>query len=518
VKGLALALAPLGTLFVGVLFAHVVDEPLRRREPYLPGIVASLFFAITLLFTWQLSTRELPIEYQLVGSNVELVITELGIFVAVAATLAGLLVSIYTIASDEHAGGSEVYFPLVFALVAGVIGIGFANDLFTLYVFFELMAVATYALVPFDVGRAEAVEAGFKYLVMNAVGAVLAIFGISLIFTTAGGTDAGATLALGELQTQLAGMTEPEIYPVYAGLLFITIGFGVKSALVPLHTWVPDAYSEAPSGISALLAGIATPAAVIAMIKCLAVFPLDTVPVGLMLMVFAVVTMTVGNLLALQQSDVKRLLAYSSIPHIGYVLFGFGIGFHYGFDIAFDGALFHILANVFMKGGAFLAVGVVLYQLRNTELAGVRDLESLEGIAYRMPVAAVTLSVAVLALAGVPPLAGFWGKLFIVLGAARVSDVGIGAVLALIVIGNSFLSLGYYLPLIKHMVARPDEGGVIESVQRAPTMLALPLALATLAMIVLGILPALGLEIVHPAVNYLVDLAGTAGFLGVMPW
>jgi proton-translocating NADH-quinone oxidoreductase chain N len=511
VNGLALALAPLGTLFVGVLFAHVVDAPLRRRTPHLPGIVASAFFAITLLFTWQLSTRTLPIDYRLVGGNVELQITELGIFVAFAATLAGLLVAIYTIASDEHAGGTEVYFPLMFALVAGVIGIGFANDLFTLYVFFELMAVATYALVPFDVERAAAVEAGFKYLVMNVVGALLAIFGISLVFTRVEGT-----LALSELQTQLAGMTEPEIYPVYAGLLFITIGFGVKSALVPLHTWVPDAYSEAPSGISALLAGIATPAAVIAMIKCLAVFPADTVPVGLMLMVFAVVTMTVGNLLALQQSDVKRLLAYSSIPHIGYVLFGFGIGFHYGFEVAFDGALFHILANVFMKGGAFLAIGVVLYQLRDTELGGVRDLDSLDGIGYRMPVAAITMSVAVLALAGVPPLAGFWGKLFIVLGAAQASG-GIGVLLALIVIGNSFLSLGYYLPLIRHLFASPDEGGVIEGVGRAPTLLALPLALATLAMVLLGVFPYLGLEIVHPAVERLVDGYAVLGFLGVMP-
>lgn len=494
-KGLALAIAPLGTLFVGVLFANVVDEPLRRREPHLPGIVASLFFAITLLFTWQLSTQPLPIEYELVGDNVELLITELGIFVAITATLAGLLVSIYTIASEEHTDGSEVYFPLVFALVAGVIGIGFANDLFTLYVFFELMAVATYALVPFHVERAAAVEAGFKYLVMNVVGAVLAIFGISLVFTTVEGS-----LQLSDMG-QLAGMAEPEVYPVYAGLLFITIGFGVKSALVPLHTWVPDAYSEAPSGISALLAGIATPAAVIAMIKCLAVFPAEVA--GLMLMVFAVVTMTVGNLLALQQSDVKRLLAYSSIPHIGYILFGFGIGFYYELGIAIDGALFHILANVFMKGGAFLAVGVVLYRLRNTELGGVRDLESLEGIAYRMPVAAITLSVAVLALAGVPPLAGFWGKLFIVLGAAKAGGVGIGALLALIVIGNSFLSLGYYLPVIKHLVATPEEGGVIENVRRAPTLLALPLALATLAMILLGIFPYLGLEIVHPAADLL---------------
>jgi proton-translocating NADH-quinone oxidoreductase chain N len=509
VKGLALALAPLGTLFVGVLFANVADEPLRRRAPHLPGIVASIFFAITLVFTvqlWQeLSTGTGPIDYRLVGSNVELQITELGIFVAIAATLAGLLVAIYTIKSDEHASGSEVYFPLVFALVAGVIGIGFANDLFTLYIFFEMMAVATYALVPFQVERAEAIEAGFKYLVMNAVGAVLAIFGISLVFTRAGGT-----LVLSEIQANLAGMSEPAIYPVYAGLLFITIGFGVKSALVPLHTWVPDAYSEAPEGVSALLAGIATPAAVIAMIKCLAVFPTATVPVGLLLMVFAVITMTVGNLLALQQTDVKRLLAYSSIPHIGYVLFGFGIGFHYGFGIAFDGALFHILANVFMKGGAFLAVGVVLYQLRDTELAGVRDLNSLEGIGYRMPVAAITLSIAVLALAGVPPLAGFWGKLFIVLGAAKASG-GVGALLALIVIGNSFLSLGYYLPLIRYLFASPDEGGVIEGLGRAPTGLALPLALATLAMIVLGILPYLGLEFVNPAADLL------QGYVGVAP-
>ena len=487
-----LAMAPLLALFAGIFATYLVGRIDHDRASEASGIVAVTAVLAALVGTWTLWTRSLPIEYAIGGAGVGVQVTALSIFLSVVACLLGLAVTVYTIAGTDDEGATELYDPLLLAAVAGVVGIGFAADLFSLYVFFEVMAVATYALVPFAVSRATAVEAGLKYVVLNTVGSLLAIFGVSLVYAETGGT-----LTFGGVAEALAGTTEVAT----AAVLFLVVGFGVKAAIVPLHTWVPDAYAESPASASALLAGLATPAAAVAMVKALSVFP-GTVPVGLLLVVFGAITMTVGNFLALGQRDLKRLLAYSSIPHVGYVIFGFGIGFHGGFGVAVDGALFHVLANALMKGGAFLAVGAIGYRLASTDVANPRHLDDLAGIGYRMPVAAGAIAVAVLALAGVPPLAGFWGKLLIVVGGAEVSG-WLGVALALLVVGNSFLSLGYYLPVLRSLFASPDDA--VGSAGRTPTLLALPILALTAGTILLGIVPSVGFDLVGPATEVLLS-------------
>ncbi|CCQ34137.1 NADH dehydrogenase-oxidoreductase protein [Halorhabdus tiamatea SARL4B] len=491
-----LATVPLLALFAGIFATYLVGRIRHERSTQATGVVAVASLLVALGATWSLWTSSLPIEYAIGGAGVGIQVTALGVFLSVVACLAGLAVAVYAMAGTDDDGATELYYPLVLAAVAGVVGIGVSADLFSLYVFFEVMAVATYALVPFAVSRASAVEAGFKYVVLNAVGSVLAIFGVSLVYAETGGT-----LAFGPVAAALSDTTEIAT----AAVLFLVVGFGVKAAIVPLHTWVPDAYAESPAGASALLAGLATPAAAVAMVKALSVFP-GTVPVGLVLVVFGAITMTVGNFLALGQRDLKRLLAYSSIPHVGYVIFGFGIGFYGDFGVAVDGALFHVLANAFMKGGAFLAVGAIAYRLASTDVANPRHLDDLAGIGYRMPVAAGAIAVAVLALAGVPPLAGFWGKLLIVVGGAEVSG-WLGVALALLVIGNSFLSLGYYLPVLRSLFASPEDA--VSSAARTPTLLAIPILGLTAGTILLGIVPSVGFDLVGPATDVLLS--------GVMP-
>jgi len=491
VSGTHLAIVPLIALFAGVFGAYLAGQYVRDRPTARSGVIATVSLLIALATTWLLWTRSLPIEYALLGEGVGIRVTALSIFLSTVACLIGLLVTVYAIGSEDARDAPDVYFPLVLAAVAGVVGIGLAADLFSLYVFFEVMAVATYALVPFAVDRATAVEAGVKYVVMNAAGSLLAIFGVSLIYAHTGGVLDFATLS-----AELTATTGPG--PLEAAVLFLVIGFGVKAAVVPLHTWLPDAYTEAPASASALLAGLATPAAIVAMVKALSAVP-EGVSVGLLLLVLGGLTMTVGNFLALGQRDLKRLLAYSSIPHVGYIVFGFGVGFYGGFGVAFDGALFHVLANAFMKGGAFLAVGAIGYRLAGAE-GETRTLSALSGVGYRMPVAAGAIAVAVLALAGVPPLAGFWGKLFIVLGSAEVSGaVGVG--LALLVIGNSFLSLGYYLPVLGALFGTPTDA--VRTLDRTPTLLAIPILALTGGTILLGLAPAFGLDLVGPAAEVL---------------
>ncbi|WP_136688216.1 complex I subunit 5 family protein [Halorhabdus amylolytica] len=490
-SGTYLAIVPLVALFGGVFGTYLAGRYTRERSTAWAGGIAVVSLLVALAATALLWIRSLPIEYALLGEGVGVRVTALAVFLSSISCLVGLAATVHATGSGDAEDAPEVYFPLVLAAAAGVVGIGFAADLFSLYVFFEVMAVATYALVPFAVDRATAVEAGIKYVVMNAAGSLLAIFGISIVYAHSGGVLDFATLS-GELATT----TGPG--PLEAAVLFLVVGFGVKAAVVPLHTWLPDAYAESPASASALLAGLATPAAIVAMIKALAVVP-DGVSVGLLLLVLGGLTMTVGNFLALGQRDLKRLLAYSSIPHVGYIVFGFGVGFYGGFSVAFDGALFHVLANAFMKGGAFLAVGAITYRLAEIE-GETRTLDALSGVGYRMPVAAGAIAVAVLALSGVPPLAGFWGKLFIVLGSAEISGtVGVG--LALLVIGNSFLSLGYYLPVLGALFGTPTDATRV--VDRTPVALAVPILALTAGTILLGLAPAFGLDLVGSAADVL---------------
>ena len=490
-SGTHLAIVPLIALLGGVFGTYLAGRYAPGRSTVWAGTIAIVALVTTLVSTWLLWTRSLPVEYALLGEGVGVRVTALSVFLSAVACLVGLAVTVYAMGSNDSENAADLYFPLVLSTVAGVVGIGLSADLFSLYVFFEVMAVATYALVPFAVHRATAVEAGVKYVIMNAAGSLLAIFGISLVYAHTGGV-----LDFAVLSGALTATTGPG--PLEAAVLFLVVGFGVKAAVVPLHTWLPDAYTESPASASALLAALATPAAIVAMGKALSVIP-DGVSVGLLLLVLGGLTMTVGNFLALGQRDLKRLLAYSSIPHVGYVLFGLGVGFYGGLGVAFDGALFHVLANAFMKGGAFLAVGAIAYRLAGTD-GEHRTLDALAGVGYRMPVAAGAIAVAVLALSGVPPLAGFWGKLFIVLGSAEISGaVGVG--LAVLVIGNSFLSLGYYLPVLGSLFATPEDA--VASLDRTPTALAVPILVLTAGTILLGLAPAFGLDLVGPAADVL---------------
>lgn len=489
----SLAFGPLGVLLVGIFLTYVAAAASDHDE--VAGWLAALVCAVALGATVLLTTTALPSSYSVLGDAGALRITYLGVLVAGIATFVGAVASVTSVRFLD--AGQETYYPLLIALVAGVVGIGFSADMFTLYVSFELMAVASYALVPFRLGRESAVAAGSRYLIMNVVGSVLAIFGISLVYANSGGV-----LAFDALGSALVASEGQLVDPLAIAVLFLVVGFGVKAAIVPLHTWLPDAYTEAPAAISALLAGVATPAALVAISKCLAVFP-GSIPSGLLLVGFGAVTMTVGNLLALRQRELKRLLAYSSIPHIGYIVVGLGVGLYGGGVVAFDGAFFHILANALMKGGAFLAVGAILYRLRRVDPDNPGTMDSVAGIGYQMPVAAAALVVGVLALAGVPPLAGFWGKLFIVVASAEAAGTA-GILLALLVVANSFLSLGYYLPLLRSLFARDDEQSFAE-LRPSPRAIAVPLVVVTTLTIVVGLAPVAGFEIVHPAAEAMAD-------------
>src|SRR3990172_998217 len=294
---------------------------------------------------------------------------------------------------------------MLVAMVGVMIGLGVAADLFNLWIWFEAMAVCSYLLVAFYREQPAALEAGVKYLVQSAAGSTLVLLGIALVLAHSG------TLRFEDLRrAESSGML------LAAGALFV-IGFGVKAALVPLHTWLPDAHSRSPSGISAMLSGVVIEAGLVAMLRALGALHLVTVSWGALLLGFAAVNMLVGNLMALRQTQVKRLLAYSSLSHMGYILLGVGVGAVMGSEYSAAGGFFHILTHAMMKGLAFLAAGALLYGLH--QALGNHDplvVDDLNGASRKYPLTAFAFSVAVLGLGGLPPLAGFMSKWQIFVG------------------------------------------------------------------------------------------------------
>ncbi len=394
--------------------------------------------------------------------------------------------------------GEEKFYALLCAMVGTIIGLGAATDLFNLWVWFEAMAVSSYMLVAFYREQPASLEAGFKYLVQSALGSILVLLAISLVLADRGTLELAA-LRSGGLDALLLG----------AGALFL-IGFGVKVAMAPMHTWLPDAHSQAPSGISAMLSGVVIEAGLVALLRVLVALTPEqggTPRWGELLLGFAAVNMLLGNLMALRQTQVKRMFAYSSISHIGYILLGIGAALIYGSVDGAAGAFFHVITHAAMKGLAFLAAGALLYSLHlaNGEHAPL-VLDDLNGAARRYPLVAFTLSIAVLGLGGLPPLAGFMSKWQIfVAGFETGSPWMIG--LVIFAAANSVLSLGYYAPLVNRMY-RYEPGETVQKGQPVSAWLLVPLMALALVVVLLGFWPAAANGLTLPAAADLVSALG----------
>lgn len=454
---------------------------------------------IPLITAAQAVTRDGQIEAAI--GTVALRMDGISLLLAGTVMALGTLVLVFSVPYMRGEAGEEKYYALLPAMMGSMIGLGCANDLFNLWVWFEAMAVSSYLLVAFYINQRGALEAGVKYLVQSAAGSAFVLLGIALVFANTGSL---------KLEEVAAGPYSPVI--LAAGALFL-IGYGVKTALVPLHTWLPDAHSQAPSGISAMLSGVVIEAGLVAMLRAIGNLPGSATgaelgtngPWGMLLLLFAALNILVGNLMALRQTQVKRMLAYSSLAHMGYMLLGFGVAAGFHLPDAAAGGFFHLITHALMKGLAFLAVGVLLYTLHIAK--GDHSplmVEDLNGASKRYPVTAFALSVAVLALGGLPPLAGFMSKWQIFVAGAETQNVIVLLVVVFAAL-NSVLSLGYYAPLVNRMYRR-EPSPVVMSGAPAATMMGLPLVVLTLAVVVLGFWPAVASTVTGPAADSLLRL------------
>jgi multicomponent Na+:H+ antiporter subunit D len=472
-------------------FNLLVTKINRRAADYIAFIVTGLlaFMAIRMLF-------EAPFVYKVGGWlppwGILLVSDGLSALMLVVINFIGFLAIIFSLKYMTTYTAKPKYYSLFLLMIAGMNGVVITGDLFNLYVFLEIASIASYALVGFGCEREE-LEASFKYLILGGVASTAVLFGIAFLYSMTG------TLNMPDLASQLemVGINRAVGFVI---ALFI-MGFGLKASAVPFHAWLPDAHPSAPAPISAMLSGV--------LIKALGVYTIMRIMfhvigrnpmVATILMFLGALSMVVAGLLAIGQQDFKRMLAYSSISQMGYVLIGIGLALNPGVDalaaaMALLGALFHLVNHAIFKSLLFLCSGAVEYR------TGTRDLGKLGGLIRKMPVTSVTCSIGSLSIAGIPPFNGFWSKLLIIMALLKGGYFVYGA----IAVAVGFVTLIYFVKLQREtLFGKIPEA--LAKVREAPFAMTLPLVILALLCIALGIVyPMVEGQLLQAAKDTLLD-------------
>ncbi|MCH6585549.1 MAG: NADH-quinone oxidoreductase subunit N [Thaumarchaeota archaeon] len=354
-----------------------------------------------------------------------------GLF-AIAMLIVALFTTVGSFNYMRKHNSPAVYYSLILLATIGMVLVAYSTDLVMLFVAWELMSLPTYILVGFIKKNPSSNEAALKYFLFGALSSAIIVYGISISYGLTGSTNIGEVI-------QGYSTLDPSLLPL--ALLSVGMfiaGFGFKMGLVPFHQWLPDTYEGGPPPIIALLAAgtkkVGFAAAIRVIVLGIVVLNLDwTLALGIL----AVMTMTIGNIAAIMQKNLTRMLAYSSIAHAGYILIGLAVSPYS--SLGLQGSLYHILNHAVMKGMAFIAIAGIV-----TTLA-VTNLDKLQGLGRRMPITALALVISLFALAGVPPLSGFWSKLML-FGSALDAGSALwwAPWLAIAGVLNSALSLAYY--------------------------------------------------------------------------
>ncbi len=338
--------------------------------------------------------------------GIEYRVDALNAFVLVLISLIGAVVMPYahvSIAAELPREQEYLFFAMYCLCLAGLLGIAITGDAFNLFVFLEISSLSTYVLIALGQKR-KALVAAYQYLMMGTIGATFYVIGVGLLYLMTG------TLNLADLAERLPAVNE--IRPLLAALAFITVGIGLKLALFPLHQWLPNAYTYAPSVVAAFLAATATKVSVYVLMRFyFTVFGgslvFRSLLIGELLLALSIIAIVTMSLVAVFQSDLKRMFAYSSVAQIGYITLGIGLGNVSGLT----GAVAHLFNHGLAKGALFLLAGGIALRCGQTTFA------SIDGLGRRMPLTSFGIVLAGLSLIGVPGTAGFTTKWYLVLGA-----------------------------------------------------------------------------------------------------
>ncbi len=351
--------------------------------------------------------------------------------------------------------------------LTGLLGITQTGDIFNVFVFLEISALSSYALISLGRNR-QALTSAYQYLIMGTVGATFFLIGVGLIYAETG------TLNMADLAERLPGVLDQKT--VHTGFAFIMIGIALKLALFPLHLWLPNAYTYAPSVVTIFLAATATKVAVYVMLRVLfTIFPVDFVlasPTNELFVAAGIAGVLIASVYAIYQMDIKRLLAYSSVAQIGYMAMGIGFASATGLTAA----IIHLFNHALMKAALFMAIGAIIYRI------GACRMDNIHGLGRQMPWTFGAIIIGAFSLVGVPGTAGFISKWYLILAALEqhawfsIAAILVGSLLAVIYMGKLIEAL-YFKPVSE----------TNREVQEAPLLLLAPLWVLVCANIYFGL-------------------------------
>jgi multicomponent Na+:H+ antiporter subunit D len=417
-----------------------------------------------------------PVSYHLGGWEppwgIEYRVDALGAFVLALISLLGAVIVTYAYRSVafEIAEERRAWFYCMYLLcLAGLLGIVVTGDAFNAFVFLEISSLATYVLIALGAHR-RALLAAFQYLVLGTIGATFYVIGVGLLYLLTG------TLNLVDIAERLGPAWGDNSRAVVAALAFLTVGISLKLALFPLHLWLPNAYAYAPSWVTAFLSATATKVAIYLLIRFyFSIFgvaiDLDALPIADIIIALSLAAMFIASLVAVFETDLKRMLAYSSLGQIGYITFGIGLANLAGLT----GGLVHIVNHAMMKAAMFLAVGAVFCQAKTVRLSEIA------GLGRRMPVTMTVFTIAGFGLVGTPGTAGFISKWYLAVGAL---DKG-WWIFVFLIVGSSLIAL-IYVGRVLEVAWLREPGPALAQVTEPPLAMLLPLVVLGAATIYFG--------------------------------
>ncbi|MBU0687340.1 MAG: NADH-quinone oxidoreductase subunit M [Candidatus Margulisbacteria bacterium] len=423
----------------GAFLTHLTKYTKIKRGAELVAFICLLLSLLLLLSMGSSILSGEKITYNLGGwrapLGISLQVDGLSFFFAALTLGIGLAITTYSLGIYIFA---RRYYSLLLIALSGILGIVLTRDIFNLYVFFEIVAVASYVLISYK-HKPRTIKASFKYLIMAESSWVLFLLAIAILYGLTG------TLNMDSIAHQMPTIyqADPKIVIVIFSLMLVA--FGIKCGMFPMHTWIPEAHSQAPTPVSGLLSGLILKAGLYAMLRIFFLFwgaTLFMLSIETVLLYLGLATLLLGAGMALAQNEVKKLLAYSSINQIGFILVGIGIGT----ELGLTGALFHILNHSIIKTGLFFCAGIIVSQ---TGFWKISQLRGVSKAMLSMTIAFILLSLAVI---GIPPFNGFVSKLLIITATIQTQKYWV----AVILFFGILLSAAYYFKVIQSFFAKDE--------------------------------------------------------------
>ncbi len=459
--------------FIMPLFARWKKEV----APYITLVTIVITFGISIVLAYRVAGGEV-ISYAVAGWpppwGIEILIDELSAMMLVLLTASSLFIAIFSFHSlhteipDQATGW---YYTLYLLTLAAMMGLVISNDLFNVYVMVEVVGIGACGMVVAK-GEKLSTEATLRYLMLATLGSGFLLFGIGFLYQITG------NLNFAYVAAELARVHDQYPFLIWATMSFFTVGMGVKAALFPMHIWLPDAHSSAPSPSSAMLSGLVVKVYIVTLIKLYFVvfgFELFTETYMRYLVLFlASGAILGGSFFAFVQLDLKRRLAYSTVAQIGYIFLGFGLGTVWGITAG----LLHIIIHALMKVCLFLSAGAIYYQTGNKKVT------HFSGLGYKMPIVMASFTIASLSMVGIPLFGGFITKYGLALGSLEANN----PYFIILIVLSGLLNAAYYFPIIWQAYFTSGHD-ITMTMDAVPKTMLVPIVLMAVGIIYMGIFP-----------------------------